>query len=345
MLIHAAIDLELIKTNKRYRAHVDRFQSLRCKQLHQRRVHQRDGLRLAQFKPFFELAGDRPIHGGALIAPNAIPDWIRSLWRDPDAAWEAQKEWIWQMVHGHPQITHWDVVNELWPTANRMRSVPWAEEHYYWWIDEAFKLAREANPDASLFIKDFRPQDRGRWRTLLHYVGMALDKGVSIDGIAVQLHSNCYRPMLIRDAEWVFRQVERLGVRLVCDETIAWDTAFWSTKLGRMHRVDPDKFEAWQANIYREWRQLCEAYGCEMFGFWSPSDLWKDIWHYADRPAWLNSGAYWSWGEIKANQKALEAWEKLKRPRQKPFKQPCTPGLWRLDWSERPALEAFPELS
>lgn len=345
MLIHAAVDLQLIQTNSQYQKHCDRFQSFRCKHIHQRRVHKRDGLHLKQFEPFFEFAGNRPIHGGALIAPNAIPDWVRSLWRDPNVAWEEQKKWIWEMVHGHPQITYWDVVNELWPAPNRMRSVPWAEEHDEWWIDEAFHLAREANPSAKLFIKEFRPQDPGRWRKLFAYVGGALDRGVPIDGIAVQLHSNCYRPMLIRDAEWVFKWVKRLGVRLICDETIGWDTKFWSSRMRKMERLEQFKFEIWQRNIYRKWRELCESYGCEMFGVWCPSDQWRDTWHLKDMPLWADGAAYWRLKDVQANPKALEAWERLNQPKDRPFKQECTPGLWRKNWSEKPVLSVFPELT
>lgn len=343
MLIHGAVDLQLIQINSQYRKHCDRFHSFRCKHFHQKRIHQRNGFRLEQFDPFFQFVGARPIHGGALIVPNAIPTWISSLWRDPNYAWEEQEKWIWHVVSNYPQITHWDVVNELWANALQMRQVPWADQNEIWWIDKAFRLARKANPEASLFIKDFRPQDRGRWRSLFAYVQAALDRGVPIDGVSVQLHSNCHRPMLMRDAEWVFTQVEKLGIRLVCDETIIWDTSVISSQIGKAIVIPPLVFEPWQAKTYREYRELCEAFDCEMFGFWSPSDLWRDIWHYTDRPVWLDGAARWSWGEIKPYSQRLSDWEILPTPR-KPFKQSCSPGLWRQDWSGKPVLSVFPEL-
>ncbi|MEM9945398.1 MAG: endo-1,4-beta-xylanase [Cyanobacteria bacterium P01_D01_bin.36] len=344
MLSHAAVDLKLLQSSADYRVCVDRFQSLRCKHFHQRRVHRPDGFRLEQFKPFWEFAGNRPIHGGALIAPNAIPSWIRSL-RDPEAAWAAQREWIVKAVGDHPQVTHWDVVNELWPDSVRMRRVPWAKEHHGWWIDEAFKLAREANPNATLLIKDFRPIDTGRWRVLLHYVHTALDKGIPIDGVAVQIHSVCYHNpakaatyqyVLMRETEWIFKQVQKLGLKIVCDETIAWNL----NKGGQLFEVD--KFEEWQAKVYREWRQLCEAYGCEMFGVWCPTDQFFDTWHYTDRPVWIDGQAYWRMEDIEADPELLKIWKE--KEYQQPRKQVCTPGLWRGDWSGRPVMDVFEKL-
>ena len=312
MKLHTAIAVDKLQ-DPCYLAHMERFQSWRPKLL---RVHNETGWQFADLSDFFSFAGERALHGGCLIAPNALRPWIWQL--SPEQAWAATVDWIEQVVGGFPKLTTWDVVNEAFPNGQQMRRVPWAAQGETWWMDEAFRIARAANPKATLYLKDFRPQDSERWSKLFEYVEGALTRGIPIDGIAVQLHCNwlpsgirqlksaLYKPELTTDVlEALFKRIQSLGLRLNLDETITWDTFCLKhalTKEVAIARIPEPLFNRFQAQAYREWRDLAQHYNAQTLGFWSPWD--GDSWH-------------WKRGTE------------------------CFTGLWRSDWSSRPAAAVF----
>ncbi|MEO0533229.1 MAG: endo-1,4-beta-xylanase [Cyanobacteria bacterium P01_A01_bin.123] len=357
MLLQFSVETDLLIKDPQYKAHVERGQGFRLKQLHQNRVHTRNGLDLSSIQHAIDWADNKLTHGGALTAPNAIPEWVRSLYRNPSEAWEAQKQWIQGIVSALPQVKYWDVANELWPTGVWMRNVPWAKQHHYWWIDESFHLAREANPNATLLIKELRPQDTSRWGVLLNYVSMARAKGVPIDGIAVQLHNQCYHPLTISAIETLLVRIKKLSgqfvamgqepLKILFDETIAWDTLVWSNKIAGGGYIQNLRrlFEPWQAATYQGWRDLAEKYDVEVLGFWCPTDILEDTWHNSNRKFLFEGRDYWSVDAIRANPEAWKVWRSIPSDkRETPRKQKCTPGLWRTDWGAKPALSVFPEL-
>lgn len=339
MIFHANLDLFLFTEMARYREIADRFPSWRCKHFHHHRIQPYEGeWRIEQFHPFFDAAGDRPIHGGALVAPNALHSWITSM--APIKAWETIKAWVWRIVSENPQITSWDVGNEIWPNGGTARNVPWVPSDLSdedklklasRWLDELFVTAHEANPNAVLYLKDCRPQCR-RWNRILSYAKGAIARGVPIHGISVQLHSNILPELPLHKVEDIFKAAQTLGLRLSCDETILWDTTAIRRLNSPYELLASVMFQHHQYAIYQKWIKLCDSYGVEKFGVWSPTDQPRDTWHWRNRPVWHDGQAYW---DKRSLRDAGYDGDLV------PITQRCSPGLWGQDWEPKRALELF----
>ena len=98
--------------------------------------------------------------------------------------------------HFGADISAWDVVNEVIDPSQ-----PDGFQHSAWfnitgtdYIERAFRVAREAAPNARLYINDFATTDEPKRTFLLNLVRDLLSRGVPIDGIGHQMHNNIEYP-------------------------------------------------------------------------------------------------------------------------------------------------------
>ena len=92
----------------------------------------------------------------------------------------------------------WDVVNEAM-TDDKNAEDPYRQSPMYQiagdeFIANAFRYAREADPEALLFYNDYNETDPVKSRRIFEMVKKMKDNGVPIDGIGMQGHYNIYGP-------------------------------------------------------------------------------------------------------------------------------------------------------
>jgi hypothetical protein len=96
------------------------------------------------------------------------------------------------MTHFGSNVYAWDVVNEVIDPAqpDGFRRSPWFNITGTDYIDRAFRVAREVQPNAKLFINDFDTTNPTKRQFLLNLIADLQSRGVPIDGIGHQMHNN-----------------------------------------------------------------------------------------------------------------------------------------------------------
>jgi endo-1,4-beta-xylanase len=86
----------------------------------------------------------------------------------------------------------WDVVNEVIDTAapDGFRRSPWYLITGTDYIDTAFRVAREVAPKAKLFINEYDSTDPVKRQYLLNLVRDLKRRGIPVNGIGHQMHTN-----------------------------------------------------------------------------------------------------------------------------------------------------------
>jgi len=143
----------------------------------------------------FARQNNMQVHGHALVFGEANPAWMQ-------ASPLTQRQQIMidhiSTVVGHykGKVAEWDVVNE--PLADNdladttspdIRQTIWYQAMGEQYIDIAFKTAKQADPNAKLYINDFGLEaDGDRWDSMINLLQRLKARGVPIDGVGFQAH-------------------------------------------------------------------------------------------------------------------------------------------------------------
>ncbi|MDX8339601.1 endo-1,4-beta-xylanase [Draconibacterium sp. IB214405] len=146
----------------------------------------------------FAQANGMKVRGHTLCWHNQVPSWVFR-----DGSQEASKELVLERLRTHITnvVTHfkgkvyvWDVVNEaIDDGGSQYKNTDWYRICGEDYIFEAFKAARQADPDAKLFYNDYSatsPNKRDKIYTLLS----KLHTQNLVDGIGMQGHWNIDAP-------------------------------------------------------------------------------------------------------------------------------------------------------
>lgn len=149
----------------------------------------------------------------------------------------------------------------------------WGERLGFDYIDAAFRWARQADPEAILILNDFGNETKGDISNLMYnYVTGALQRGVPIDAIGMQMHMN---PTNAPSTEKVVQNMRRfadLGLTIYITE--------FDVNIHDIHKSSKVEREL-QAQIYRDMLGACLEVGpeiCPNFGFLG----------LIDRQSWYN---------------------------------------------------------
>ena len=158
------------------------------------------------------------LRGHCLMWHAQVGRWI---YEDADGKPLAKEEMFRRMrEHIHAIVTRykdivycWDVVNEA-ITDDRNATDPYRQSPMYKiagdeFIANAFRYAREADPQALLFYNDYNETDPVKSQRIYEMVKKMKANGVPIDGIGMQGHYNIYGPQEeeIDRALTLYRQV------------------------------------------------------------------------------------------------------------------------------------------
>jgi endo-1,4-beta-xylanase len=220
----------------------------------------------------FAEANGLDVRGHALIwgqaAGNGTPEWVRTL-GSADELRDAMEQSITTIVGRYRgRIARWDVVNEPLDNPgtalddNRFTQLLGAE-----YIDLAFRLAREADPEAELWLNEIDAEvEPQRADALVALVEQLLERGVPIDGVGLQGHLVGGDAPPAGQLDRLVRDLRALGVEVAITEldiAVVEDIA--------------DPFER-QATAFGGVAGECVRAGCEEITFWgvSDADSWLD---------------------------------------------------------------------
>ena len=155
-----------------------------------------------RFVAFGESLG-ASLRGHTLVWHNQVPDW----WFKGDNGANATREELLARMEEYittvmgrykGRIHTWDVVNEaITDSGSGLRDSKWVQiigdmdgdGNNYDFMEQAFRFARAADPDAQLIINDYSLEsDARKLNDFYTAVKTMLEKGVPIDGAGIQAH-------------------------------------------------------------------------------------------------------------------------------------------------------------
>ncbi len=159
------------------------------------------------------------LRGHILIWHNQIPDWFfleDGEQVSKEKLRERMKTHITEVMQRYKgQIYAWDVVNEpIDPDVpDGFRRNKWFEILGEEYIELAFRYAREADPEAKLFLNEYDTTNANKRKAIIDLVKKLQSKGVPIDGIGMQMHISLEKPTL-DDFEKTLKEFSELGLEI-----------------------------------------------------------------------------------------------------------------------------------
>jgi endo-1,4-beta-xylanase len=208
---------------------------------------------------FAERTGKR-IRGHPLVWDQQVPAWVRES-KDVMAALRRHVTTMVERYKGRVEM--WDVVNEPLEDDGTLTRTPWSQAAGERFIDEAFRAAHAADPKARLFLNELAAERPGpKLRALLALAGRLKQRGVPIDGIGLQNHTNTANPPTEADLRRTFGRIAALGLDV---EITEMDVT-----------VPPDGDLAAQARAYAAAARACVAApNCTGLTVWGVTDKWS----------------------------------------------------------------------
>lgn len=187
----------------------------------------------------FALDNGQQVRGHTLVWHNQTPDWV---YRDASGNL-ASKELLYQRMESHiktvvgrykDSIYAWDVVNEVIDASqpDGLRRSLWYQIAGEEYIEKAFRFAREADPDARLFINDYNTHEPAKSQALYNLVQRLKAKGVPIDGVGHQTHIRISYPSMSEIENSIIKfaglgvdqHITELDISVYSDDTSRYDT-------------------------------------------------------------------------------------------------------------------------
>jgi endo-1,4-beta-xylanase len=168
------------------------------------------------------------LRGHTLVWHEALPSWFNETVNKQNAE-EFLQEHI-QRVAGHyaGQLHSWDVVNEAINVKdglpNGLRKSPWLDFLGPDYIDQAFRLAAQVDPQAMLVYNDFgleydTPEDEAKRNAVLKLLERLKSQGTPVHAFGMQSHlfadETRFNPDKLRN---FFRDIASLGLKIMITE-------------------------------------------------------------------------------------------------------------------------------
>jgi endo-1,4-beta-xylanase len=219
----------------------------------------------------FAAANRMQVKGHALLWHQALPDWVSALSpSDLSAAIESHIAAVVGRYRG--QIAVWDVVNEAVADNGGLRDTVFLQKLGEGYLEQAFRAAHAADPDALLVYNDYGAEGLGRKSDDVYaLVRRLLDRGVPIGGVGLQMHVAAQNRPSSADIAANVRRLAALGLRVNISEM---DVRIRSVPGDLAARLEVQRRE------YRDLVGLCVAEpACHAVTFWG----------FTDRYSWIDS--------------------------------------------------------
>ncbi|CAF3518407.1 unnamed protein product [Fusarium graminearum] len=138
----------------------------------------------------FAEANDMAVKGHGLLSSCCNPDYVLNITSPGALRSEITKHFEAVMHRYRGKMDRWDVVSEALKTnGSGLASNQFYEILGPDWVEEAFRIARAADPGAKLFLNENLVESMPNKRQELYeMVSKLVSRGVPIDGIALQTH-------------------------------------------------------------------------------------------------------------------------------------------------------------
>jgi endo-1,4-beta-xylanase len=204
-----------------------------------------------------------------------LPDWLKNGDYSDEQVMNLMREHIMTVGQRYSnRIAQWTVVNEAFTRSQHLYDLNdwWADNTggNYSYIDQAFRWAREADPNSELLLNDFNNESINDTSNIMYgYVKGAKDRGVPIDGIGMQMHLDGGHPPTKDEVISNMKRFAALGVDIYVTE---FDVNMNDVKADA---YDKDQI---QGNIYYEMMLACiESKVCKQFAYLGITD--SETWY------------------------------------------------------------------
>ncbi len=160
---------------------------------------------------FAESRGMR-VKGHALVWHGATPEWVNTL--SPPELRIAFEDHI-RTVAGHyrRRVYAWDVVNEAIDDSQPgLRSTVFSRGLGPDYVAEAFRLARQADPEAQLFYNDYGGEGLNRKSNDVYNLVKDLKERGLVDGVGLQMHISATSFPAVADIQANIQRLADLGL-------------------------------------------------------------------------------------------------------------------------------------
>ncbi|ACT02884.1 endo-1,4-beta-xylanase [Paenibacillus sp. JDR-2] len=234
------------------------------------------------------------LRGHTLVWHNQTPDWVFEDGHGGIAGRELllarMKSHIETVVNRYKDTIYcWDVVNEAVTDdgEERLRPSKWLHGIGQDYIEQAFRFAHEADPDALLFYNDYNECNPGKREKIYSLVKALLENGAPVHGIGLQAHWNLFDPSLdlIREA---IERYASLGLKLQITEMDVSMFAFddrrtdLAAPTADMMRLQEERYKQF-FGLFREYKDVLTS-----VTFWGAADdyTWLDHFPVRGRKNW-----------------------------------------------------------
>lgn len=164
----------------------------------------------------FAQANNMRLRGHTLIWHNMLPSWVAEGKFTREDLAEILKSHITTIVGRYRgKIAEWDVVNEAIEKDGSLRDTFWRRNLGPDYIDQVFRWAHEADPDAALFYNDYDGEGLGvKSDGIYNLVKGMRERGVPIDGVGLQMHLRLEAPPNPKDVADNIRRLGALGLKV-----------------------------------------------------------------------------------------------------------------------------------
>lgn len=226
----------------------------------------------------FARAHNMKVRGHCLVWDHSNPGWL-TQWRykPRELSRLLQRHIATVMKHYAGQVFAWDVVNEGLDQHGHLRDSLWSNqpgiEHGETYIEQAFRWAHEADPQALLFYNDNGGEEINEKSDAIY--AMVKDfkrRGVPIDGVGLQMHLS--NPGL--DTAPIAANIKRLSELGVQIHITELDIPLPIDREGHATNLDLQG----QADLYRAIARAClQSSGCTAI----------QTWGFTDKYSWIGS--------------------------------------------------------
>ena len=176
------------------------------------------------------------MRGHTLVWHQQVPKWISEDGKKNNKGWT--KDELIEIMRDHingvagglrGKLREWDVVNEcldddqsvVWsnPNGYKLRSTVWKDVIGEDFLDQAFRMAHEADPDADLYLNEYGAEFIGdnKAEALYNLVKKLVEKGTPIHGVGLQCHFTTGQ-LNARRLKDNIRRYQDLGLKCIITE-------------------------------------------------------------------------------------------------------------------------------
>jgi endo-1,4-beta-xylanase len=156
--------------------------------------------------------------GHTLVWHNQVPKWVfEDAKGNPvsrDVLLQRMREHIQSVVGRYKGRIHgWDVVNEALNEDGTMRESPWMKIIGPDYVEQAFKFAHQADPQAQLYYNDYSLENEAKRKGAVALIKKLQAAGIPVAAVGLQDHDNLTFPSAQQE-DATIAAFEQLGIHV-----------------------------------------------------------------------------------------------------------------------------------